>query len=333
MKKLLILLFVLALSVSMLACSRGSFEPNLPPPPPVVPTTDVDAFVYFLEQANMQVIDVSRHSDGEFSINLANDWNIEVEYMDREDFLADVHDAVWDLDQGIEFDEGEFILYRSGLSEEVYGALRVADYEYDDYQYISFWYSKDGRMVIVGSEGDTADYNPDWITDVITDGLLTIIPSDPTFFDDLEERRYTDPNVYYDDGPAYLPERTTFQAPLPNTENAIAYYGDSSVMIPFRNTLGLPISLNRVASVENTDIMCDNLELFVMHTDLSTPFQVNEVIQIDEDFVLIWDCDDVTDQVVGDMFRADLSFDYKNEDTGIVRTHTGSVMVRMQEQQ
>jgi uncharacterized protein (UPF0333 family) len=126
-----------------------------------------------------------------------------------------------------------------------------------------------------------------------------------------------------------LPERTTFQAPLPNVDNAVVDATTNSVEIAFRNNKGVSITLPNIGNTDSTltagsGVTCANAVL----TGTYNSAALTNTTQIPNgaNFLLSWNCDDLaTVPAVGDKFKADISFAYTNVETGQSLSQTGSV--------
>ena len=104
-----------------------------------------------------------------------------------------------------------------------------------------------------------------------------------------------------------VPERTTFQAPLPNIDKALIEE-DGRVEIAFRNNVGVQINVTDVRTGD-----CD------------APTEALGTINNGETFLVEWDCENDFEGEVGDRFSADLGFEYINLETGQTRRQTGTV--------
>lgn len=121
-----------------------------------------------------------------------------------------------------------------------------------------------------------------------------------------------------------LPERTTFQAPLANLDNAVIKEVDNTVEIAFKNNVGVAITVPLTSNLSAaTGTTCLNASMSgtyggsAMTNTTSIPNGAN--------FLLKWDCDDVAAIAIGDKFKADISFAYVNSETTQTKYHTGSV--------
>jgi hypothetical protein len=126
-----------------------------------------------------------------------------------------------------------------------------------------------------------------------------------------------------------LPERTTFQAPLPNVDVAVIDRTANTVEIAFRNNKGVPITIDGTTTLTaGTGVTCANAVLSGTYNGAAiVPTGVGETqIPNGGSFLLKWDCDDLaTLPDVGAKFKADISFAYHNVETQQGLTQTGSV--------
>lgn len=124
-----------------------------------------------------------------------------------------------------------------------------------------------------------------------------------------------------------LPERTTFQAPLPNVENAFADATENEVEISFTNNVGQRINLTNTANAtvdEGGECIWGKAE----RANGST-IEPAHTISNGEVFRIIWDCSGADDTEVGSRFTSDdIRFEYTNMNTGSTRRHTGNVQAR-----
>ncbi|HYD03046.1 MAG TPA: hypothetical protein VEC16_01990 [Alphaproteobacteria bacterium] len=122
-----------------------------------------------------------------------------------------------------------------------------------------------------------------------------------------------------------LPERTTFQAPLPNVDNAVVDTPANTIEIAFRNNKGVAITLPLTTTLTpGSGVTCANATLAGNYNGAAI---VADTTQIPNgaNFLLNWTCAATTTAAVGDKFKADISFDYTNVETGQSLTQTGSV--------
>ncbi len=115
-----------------------------------------------------------------------------------------------------------------------------------------------------------------------------------------------------------LPETTTFSAPIPSLDTAVATVnadGNTELEVAFRNNVGEQINLTGVGS--SAAETCENIENVTFEgTD-------DGLVESGEQFLLTWECEGVTNRI-----RGDFSFEYTNMRTGQTRTHTGDISVR-----
>jgi hypothetical protein len=128
----------------------------------------------------------------------------------------------------------------------------------------------------------------------------------------------------------FLPERTLFSAPFPNTDLAVAYSGLNVVDVPLVNNLGYPVTLRLTGNLMLEDgTVCLN---HVMRGTYNGAEIISDVTTIGngERFILTWDCDDYYPPD-GAYFKAALSFEYMDLVNGYGGTHLGQVTAKYQE--
>jgi len=129
-----------------------------------------------------------------------------------------------------------------------------------------------------------------------------------------------------------LPQRTTFAAPIQNTDNALVTNGIANagtIKIPFRNNLGTQVTID---SISKADGKCGGVSTTANPTiaidggsavDLTTGSVAARTVSNGEPFVMTIYC---TDALVADSrFDSGISFKYTNIDSTIQRTHVGNV--------
>lgn len=123
-----------------------------------------------------------------------------------------------------------------------------------------------------------------------------------------------------------LPERTTFQAPLPNIDTAVVDNTGEWVEVAFRNNVGVNIQIDLTSAVfefDGADATCTSPSLSGTHE--GDAINASTIIANGDVFLLRWDCASVTGVSVDDRFKADASFDFTNLQTTQTRTHRGSI--------
>ncbi|MGM5481396.1 MAG: hypothetical protein ACQESE_03215 [Nanobdellota archaeon] len=124
-----------------------------------------------------------------------------------------------------------------------------------------------------------------------------------------------------------LPERTTFSAPIPNLDNAVVDADTNSVEIAFKNNKGVAITLPLNGTVNpDAGVTCENPTVSATSGGATVTADTT-TIPNGANFLMTWDCDDLTPPVpeAGSKFKADLTFEYTNSETGQTITHTGTV--------
>jgi len=120
----------------------------------------------------------------------------------------------------------------------------------------------------------------------------------------------------------FIPERTTFKAPLVNMDNAVLNTATNSFEIAFRNNKGVPITIPLTTVV--TSEQCINPQLSGMYEDISlTP---DTPIPNGDNFILKWTCDQSRDAKKGNDFKADVEFDFVDTETGLTLKEMGNVI-------
>jgi len=126
-----------------------------------------------------------------------------------------------------------------------------------------------------------------------------------------------------------LPDRTTFSAPIPNVDNAVVSLSGKTVEIAFRNNKGVSIVIPQTGTF--TSVQCTEANApFVSVTDSSNSSLTygktdTDLISNGAGFLVKWTCTPAGTAHVGDKFKADVSFDYKNSETGQTIKQTGSI--------
>ncbi len=117
-----------------------------------------------------------------------------------------------------------------------------------------------------------------------------------------------------------LPETTTFAAPLPNLDTAVATEnadGNIELEVAFRNNVGETINLTGNGG-SNAD-SCEAIETVDAHgSDVE-----DGLVSSGDQFLITWECDGVADRINGEF-----SFEYVNMRTEQTRSHVGDVSVR-----
>lgn len=125
-----------------------------------------------------------------------------------------------------------------------------------------------------------------------------------------------------------LPERTTFQAPLPNVENAFADAQTDLVEISFTNNVGqsINLTLNGEATIEETGDTCPVTRA---ESSEGNTLGASDTVSNGDVFRVFWNCSGASNIEVGNRFTSeDIRFEYTNMNTGSTRRHTGNVQAR-----
>ena len=115
-----------------------------------------------------------------------------------------------------------------------------------------------------------------------------------------------------------LPERTSFQAPLPNVDNAYITPG-GDIEIVFSNNVGYDVNVTGTGAVPTlevggSDVTCDT-------PTMTTP---SALVKNNERFTVKWDCGALS-WSPGDRVKGTFKFEYINTYTSQTRNHTGEV--------
>lgn len=119
---------------------------------------------------------------------------------------------------------------------------------------------------------------------------------------------------------AILPERTTFQAPLPNVDTAYIDGANQQVEVAFTNSVGYPVV------VLGTGYNITSMEVDGSSTSC-TPTSIvgnGSSIPNGETFTVKIDCG-ATTWTAAKRFKGTMTFQYNNTYTGQVKKHTGTI--------
>lgn len=123
-----------------------------------------------------------------------------------------------------------------------------------------------------------------------------------------------------------LPERTSFQAPIPYLDNAVITTDSTAdtvvIAIAFSNNVGFGITPSATATMTNlkldgTSFTCSST---TGATNVASPGN-------NENFIYTWTCTsaNVPATLMNKRVKADLSFQYLNSNTGQTKVQSGSV--------
>ena len=127
-----------------------------------------------------------------------------------------------------------------------------------------------------------------------------------------------------------LPESTTFPGPISNVDNALIDDATNSIEVALVNNKGVAINLPLTGSLTadaGTTCVLDAPPIAAVYNGAA----VTTTTQIPQGatFLLTFDCVDLaTAPPLGTKFKATMSFNYNNTQTGQVRSHTGTVQGR-----
>ena len=117
-----------------------------------------------------------------------------------------------------------------------------------------------------------------------------------------------------------LPDRTVFPAPLPNVDNAVISQSGNSIAIAFMNNKG--VDVNVPITLADFTIKISNPAGAPACTAMGS--SKPGLISNGDSFILNWTCD-FSAYKLGSKFKADISFNYVNNETGQTLRQTGSV--------
>lgn len=121
-----------------------------------------------------------------------------------------------------------------------------------------------------------------------------------------------------------LPDRTTFQAPIPNVDNAVITASTNSVEVALRNNKGISITLPLQGTLTpDSSTTCANAVTTATYNGAAVVANTTQIPN-GASFLVAWDCDDVV-VTTGTKFKADMTFAYTNADTGQLIQQVGSV--------
>jgi uncharacterized protein (UPF0333 family) len=120
-----------------------------------------------------------------------------------------------------------------------------------------------------------------------------------------------------------LPDRTTFSAPIPNVDNAVVRLSGNSVEVAFRNNKGIAISIPRTSNF--TSAQCTNVPVMTVSDTTGADIPIGQAIQNGAGFNVKWTCTPAAGSVTGSKFKADVSFNYINTETGQIIPQTGTI--------
>ena len=123
-----------------------------------------------------------------------------------------------------------------------------------------------------------------------------------------------------------LPDRTTFTAPIPNVDNAVISLTGDTVEVAFRNNKGVAITVAYPGNGNFSSAQCAGATDIVTMTDTTGATITSATpIQNGAGFNIRWTCAHVVGSAIGSKFKADVSFNYVNSETGQTIPQTGTI--------
>jgi hypothetical protein len=124
-----------------------------------------------------------------------------------------------------------------------------------------------------------------------------------------------------------LPDRTTFSAPLPNVDNAVIDFAGNTVAIAFRNNKGVAIEVPQTGTFTSTqcDVAAPPGITGVIDSVTRAAIAPADDIQNGAGFIVTWSCTPIGGAAIGSKFKADVTIDYVNTETGQTLKQTGTI--------
>ncbi|MBU0757967.1 MAG: hypothetical protein KKF44_07895 [Nanoarchaeota archaeon] len=129
-----------------------------------------------------------------------------------------------------------------------------------------------------------------------------------------------------------LPERTTFQAPVPNVDNAIVMAGGADagyVEIAFKNNVGFTINVTDVYAADGDcgSVSATGAEEISVEGAAFTTIPIASTVTNGQGFRIKFRCTPAL--LAGEKFKSDITFKYVNTETMQERPHQGTVQGRI----
>lgn len=126
-----------------------------------------------------------------------------------------------------------------------------------------------------------------------------------------------------------LPERTVFDTPLQNVDNALIDQSAQTIEIAFTNNKGRGINISTDVATIKSIGDCDLHDTAPMEVDYDGTTYVeadgySDEITNGDTFILRFNCAD-SNWVIGDKVIVDMVFEYVNVETGQQIPHTGRI--------
>jgi len=120
-----------------------------------------------------------------------------------------------------------------------------------------------------------------------------------------------------------LPERTTFAAPIQSIDSVISASGDD-VTIVFRNNVGTRINLTtQMTGGDDCAVNTNNIAITGNSSGGGAGLDTWWVVGNGDQFTLSYNCTETLS--TSSRFRASLTFNYTNLETGLTRPHSGTI--------
>ena len=124
-----------------------------------------------------------------------------------------------------------------------------------------------------------------------------------------------------------LPERTTFQAPVPSVDNAVVVAGDAdagTVTIPFKNNVGFTINITDVSGADEdcNGVGTGDKEISVAGGAWQN-LTVHRQVTNGQAFRVRFTCSDAL--TAGEQFKSDVTIDYVNTESYQEHKHQGTI--------
>ncbi|MFH0875720.1 MAG: hypothetical protein V1859_07315 [archaeon] len=118
-----------------------------------------------------------------------------------------------------------------------------------------------------------------------------------------------------------LPERTTFQAPVPSVDNAVVR-ANGTVVIAFKNNVGFPITIDGVTASGS----CTTPTFRAVYNSTSSQTTTGMTIYNGDGFRIEFTCGALT---AGQKFNSDVVLTYTNTESDLQKPHSGSISARV----
>jgi hypothetical protein len=120
-----------------------------------------------------------------------------------------------------------------------------------------------------------------------------------------------------------LPEKTIFENPVPNIDDAVVSLTGRTISIPFKNNKGYPISIPKTTTIDSKQ--CLNGIIINVTDPKNNELTPTSKIENGETFIITWKCDAIPETKQGNLMTANIAFDFQNLYTGQVIRQSGTV--------